>query len=129
MGFSDFHFYRLAVDRVRYVGGFGQMGWITREAWQQASPLEMARSIDGILSHMNEDHAHNLRDYVHARRGDAPERVVMLGLDEYGFDVEIFWGEGKVEGERILFGARASRPELVRKELVRMAREAREQLG
>lgn len=130
IGFSDFHFYRLTVERVRYVGGFGQMGWITSEAWKQASPLEMARAIDGILAHMNEDHAHNLRDEVRVRRGEAPEQVVMLGLDEYGFDVEIHWGDGRqVEGERILFEERATRAELVRKELVKMARAAREQLG
>ena len=129
MGFSDFHFYRLEVERVRYVGGFGQMGWMSAEEWREARPIALARSIGGILSHMNEDHADNLCDYVHVRSGERPERVVMLGLDEYGFDVESFWGDGRVEGDRILFEERAQKPELVRKELVKMARSAREQLG
>lgn len=30
--FPDFAFYRLRADRVRYIAGFGRMGWIPREA-------------------------------------------------------------------------------------------------
>lgn len=34
--FPDFGFYRLRVDRVRYIAGFGQMGWINSEAYRSA---------------------------------------------------------------------------------------------
>ena len=34
--FPDFHFYRLHVERVRYIAGFGQMGWIKGEAYRAA---------------------------------------------------------------------------------------------
>ena len=34
--FPDFHFYRLHVERVRYIAGFGQMGWIKGEAYRDA---------------------------------------------------------------------------------------------
>lgn len=30
--FSDFNFYRLAVDKVRFIAGFGQMGWVDGQA-------------------------------------------------------------------------------------------------
>ncbi|HVE75454.1 MAG TPA: pyridoxamine 5'-phosphate oxidase family protein [Actinomycetota bacterium] len=30
-GFKDFDFYRLEVQRARYVGGFGRMSWIERQ--------------------------------------------------------------------------------------------------
>lgn len=33
INFPDFQFYRLRVERVRYIAGFGQMGWITGEAY------------------------------------------------------------------------------------------------
>lgn len=31
--FDDFAFYRIKVERVRFIGGFGRMGWIDREDW------------------------------------------------------------------------------------------------
>ena len=34
--FPDFQFYRLHVERVRYIAGFGQMGWIKGEAYRAA---------------------------------------------------------------------------------------------
>jgi hypothetical protein len=36
--FPDFQFYRLRVARVRYIAGFGQMGWIKGEAYRAADP-------------------------------------------------------------------------------------------
>ena len=29
INFTDFQFYRLHVERARYIAGFGRMGWIT----------------------------------------------------------------------------------------------------
>ena len=34
INFPDFQFYRLHVERVRYIAGFGQMGWIKGEAYR-----------------------------------------------------------------------------------------------
>ncbi len=34
--FPDFQFYRLRTERVRYIAGFGQMGWINGEAYHGA---------------------------------------------------------------------------------------------
>ena len=36
INFPDFQFYRLHVERVRYIAGFGQMGWIKGEAYRAA---------------------------------------------------------------------------------------------
>jgi hypothetical protein len=36
INFPDFQFYRLRVERVRYIAGFGQMGWIRGEAYRAA---------------------------------------------------------------------------------------------
>lgn len=33
INFPDFRFYRLRVERARYIAGFGQMGWIKGEAY------------------------------------------------------------------------------------------------
>jgi len=36
INFPDFQFYRLRPDRVRYIAGFGQMGWIRGVAYREA---------------------------------------------------------------------------------------------
>ncbi len=36
INFPDFGFYRLHVDRVRYIAGFGQLGWLTSEDYRAA---------------------------------------------------------------------------------------------
>jgi putative heme iron utilization protein len=36
-GFGDFRFYRLEVDDIYYVGGFGEMGWVTVSDYRGAS--------------------------------------------------------------------------------------------
>ncbi len=36
--FPDFQFHRLRVERVRYIAGFGQMGWIRGDAYRAAGP-------------------------------------------------------------------------------------------
>ena len=36
--FPDFAFYRLRADRVRYIAGFGRMGWIRKDAFAASDP-------------------------------------------------------------------------------------------
>lgn len=129
MGFTDFHFYRLHVKRARYVGGFGQMGWIEQDVWKQGHVSALAGSIAPVLEHMNDDHSTNLMDYVHARCESRPDRALMVGLDELGFQVEAIWsdeGQTRTDYLRFMFEEPATRTELVRKELVKMAHLARE---
>jgi heme iron utilization protein len=40
INFPDFQFYRLRVERVRYIAGFGQMGWIKGERYRKATTGE-----------------------------------------------------------------------------------------
>lgn len=127
--FSDFNFYRLTPDRARYVAGFGRMGWLDAQTWRAHRALEWASSIEGIVTHMNEDHGQNLVDYVHAAYGKAPEHVSMVGVDELGCDVQAEWADGSRERVRLMFEAPVARVEQVRKELVRMAHSAREQIA
>jgi heme iron utilization protein len=36
IAFPDFQFYRLRVERVRFIAGFGQMGWIKGDVYREA---------------------------------------------------------------------------------------------
>ncbi len=42
LALGDFSFYRLSLRALRFIGGFGQMGWIQAEAWQASAQLDLA---------------------------------------------------------------------------------------
>jgi putative heme iron utilization protein len=88
-GFSDFSLYRLEVERVHMVAGFGAIHWIEKSAYAvdsiSASAL-MAAEAD-IVSHMNDDHADAVQLYAAKLLGLAGEGWVMTGIDSEGCDL------------------------------------------
>lgn len=36
LGYGDFAFYRLRIEAIRYVGGFGRMGWVDPQTYAEA---------------------------------------------------------------------------------------------
>ncbi|ADI14280.1 HugZ family protein [Truepera radiovictrix] len=132
-GFADFHRYRLRPQRAFYIGGFGRMGWVDAEAYRRAEPDPLRRAAPAILAHMNGDHAHNLVAYARALVGVSwAARATMLGLDRYGFDLEVRGGadeEERVKTVRLAFERPVNDPRGVRDEMVRLAAAARAALG
>ncbi len=84
----DFSFYTLYITQARYIAGFGKMGWIEGEDFQiPSNPLFTEET--GILEHMNQDHAENLKAYCQHFHGMTPAAVDMIGIDSLGFDVRV----------------------------------------
>ena len=83
----DFHFYRLRVEDVRFIGGFGKIHWIRPERYAPPAAPALAAAEEGILAHMNADHAHNLREYCRHVHGVEVLDAAMVGIDCDGFDV------------------------------------------
>jgi heme iron utilization protein len=82
----DFLFHRIAIRQARYIGGFGNIHWITGEALRPPANMLAAQEA-GILAHMNADHAGSLRACCrHVHRIEA-ENAEMVGIDVDGFDV------------------------------------------
>jgi putative heme iron utilization protein len=52
----DFNFYRVHTEHVRYIGGFGQIHWLSTEHFILPEPNWLAR-VQPAIEHMNEDHA------------------------------------------------------------------------
>src|SRR6186997_2199250 len=50
--FRDFAFWRLRVDSVRYIGGYGRMSWVTQADWHAAGPDPLAPHAAGAIAHM-----------------------------------------------------------------------------
>ncbi len=85
----DFSFRRIVVEHARFIGGFGRIFWLAAEELAldpAADPL--ADGAKGIVDHMNDDHADALALYCRAFKGVTPDGVEMVGVDQWGFDVQ-----------------------------------------
>ena len=119
-GMHDFHFHRLRVQAVRYIGGFGSIHWI--DSADFAPPTNsLAEAEESILEHMNTDHEANLRAYCRHVHGMQPARVRMIGVDVDGFDL-------RADETVLRFDFEAPAPDAgaVRDALVALARASRE---
>lgn len=127
--FKDFGFYRLDVQSVRYIGGYGRMSWVEPEAWAGAEVDPLAMAERGIVDHMNEDHADALVAYARAfTRATEAEEVTMVGCDRYGFELSVITERGP-RPARVAFDAPVSTSMEVREAMVAMLKRARAQLA
>lgn len=125
IGFTDFNFYRMEVERIRYIAGFGRMGWVTAATYREARPDPLREMAGDVIDHMNEDHAHNLVDYLHAyTAAHWADEATMVGLDQYGFDIVGTAGE-RSETFRLTFVEPRDTREQIHEVMVRLAREAK----
>jgi putative heme iron utilization protein len=110
------------VEGAHYIGGFGRI--FDLEPGELLLPLEGAESLieaePGIVEHMNDDHADALELYATALADASPGPWRMVGIDPEGFDIVL---DGA--GRRVLFAQPITTPAEARKELVRLAAEAR----
>lgn len=126
--FKDFAFYRLAVDKVRYIGGYGRMSWVDVEGWRAAEVDPIAASAQDIITHMNEDHADALLAYARAftTATETPE-AEMVGVDRYGFEMSVMTQKGR-RPARIAFDEPIDSSADARRALIDMLKVARAKL-
>ncbi len=67
----DFSFFRLSIERARYIGGVGKMGWVEQESWRNLDVLTPDQ--EGALLAMAKE---------------LPQGIHLLGIDAYGLDYE-----------------------------------------
>lgn len=128
-GFSDFGFFRLRVEAVRYIGGFGRMSWVDVEAWRASTPDPLAPHAADILAHMNADHADALVAYARAfTRATDAEEVVMNAIDRYGFELSVRT-DGGPRPARLAFAKPIETPTDARRALVALVKDARAALA
>jgi putative heme iron utilization protein len=127
--FRDFAFWKLHVEHVRYIGGYGRMSWISTADWQAAGPDPLGPSAAGIIAHMNADHADALVLYCKAfSRATALTSASMTGIDRYGFEMSAQTREGP-RPVRLAFAQPVTTPEEARAALIAMLQDARRTLG
>ncbi len=124
--YGDFRCLRLDVTGVRYVGGFGRMSWVDVAGYAAASPDPLAASAEGIIGHMNADHAEAMVTLCHHNAGRTDVvGASMTAVDRYGFEVVAQLANGHQEALRIGFRTEQTSADGVRRELVAMLHEAR----
>lgn len=101
--FEDFTFFILTVQRLRYIAGFGHMGWVDGNSYTTASIDPVAYAAEPILREFNQQHEHKLLDLARAYAGfNWVEGCAMTALDRYGFDLYCR-DQGKAEMTRLVF--------------------------
>lgn len=86
----DFSFYRIEITQVRYIAGFGKMGWVTGSdllSDNTVNTSQLATLETSMIEHMNADHSDSLIAYCkHFHALDAINAKI-IGIDSEGFDV------------------------------------------
>jgi putative heme iron utilization protein len=122
--FTDFSFFRLQPIDLYYVGGFGVMGWVEAEDYQQAMPDPLAEAAPGILAHMNADHVDSMillaRSYAQMEAAEA----TMTSVDRLGFSLRLKTPEG-IKGARINFLREVATAQDTRTVLIEMVEQSR----
>ena len=130
-GFTDFHLYRMAVERVHLVAGFGEIHWLDAGAvlFDTADTGALAVAEPDIVAHMNEDHGEAVRAIANEIAGSPGEALPgealpgealpgedwsMSGIDPEGVDFRSGGGSARVAFETPVHTAAEARRELVR---------------
>ncbi|SAK51379.1 pyridoxamine 5'-phosphate oxidase [Caballeronia pedi] len=73
LALGDFSFWVMSLERMRYIGGFGAMGWLGGDELDSLDPLSASDETA-------------LCEYSDAYQG-RPENLQLLGIDRYGCDL------------------------------------------
>jgi hypothetical protein len=120
--FADFHLYRVDVEAVHFIGGFGQIETVPGDAVQFDTSRcgDLADAEAEIVAHMNRDHADAIQLYAHNIAGRPGINWRISGVDPEGCDLHRFDSETRVE-----FPHPAEGVDSVRGLFVELARHAR----
>lgn len=127
--FSDFAFFILEVERVRWVGGYGRMDSASRADYAAARPDPVTGHAASAVAHLNADHADALLDIARALGGypDAT-RATCDGIDRYGVDLSLDTARGRAPARVAFPEALTAGPQL-RSAVVELTERARVALG
>jgi putative heme iron utilization protein len=122
--FEDFAFWRLEVTDLYFVGGFAAMDWVSAADYIAAAPDPLADVADGIVEHMNRDHADALVAYARFYAGAEADEATMIAVDRLGFKLRLRQGD-RLHSVRIAFPREVRTADESRDVLIEMNRRAR----
>ncbi len=98
----NFLFMRGVVERIRWIGGFGDIQWLGAENYRAVQPDHLAYGAWDVISHMNDDHEEALRSMVVGVRGSCEPKasVKMVSLTSKEFVVRV--GDSKATDDVVI---------------------------
>lgn len=125
-GFKDFHLFKVEVEQVHLVAGFGRIHWLEAKEvlFNTEETQALAQAEAEIVAHMNEDHADAVQLYAERLLGRQGGGWKLVGVDPEGADL---LREG--ESARLWFDKPVHDAESCRVELVRLVKRARAASG
>jgi len=88
--FGDFNFFRMEIEKIRFVGGFARAGSVTPEEYKEAKPDQISEFGSHIANHMNEDHMENTIAMVaNAIPGLEVSEAFITSVDALGMYVKV----------------------------------------
>ena len=121
--FEDFSFWRLELTDVYFVGGFAAMDWLAVDDYASARADPLADAAEGILEHMNRDHADALITYARVYAGEEADEATMIGVDRLGFKLRLRAGD-RMHAVRIAFPREIANTSDTRAVLIEMLQRA-----
>ena len=120
--FTDFRLYRVDVDSVHFVGGFGNIHTLDRAEVMLdiAAAGDLAAAEFGIIDHMNADHSESVNLYAHNLVGRPGMDWRLTGVDPEGIDLGRNDADARLDFTSVING-----PEEARAALVKLAHAAR----
>jgi putative heme iron utilization protein len=123
--FGDFVFFRLEVQSIRYVGGYGRMSWVDPALYAAAEPDPLAAAAAGIIEHMNADHAEAQVLFCrHLLGRPDTTAATMSAVDRYGFEMIAVTPAGRA-AVRLGFPQECTTGNEVRRAMVALVADAR----
>jgi len=127
--FDDFSWWRFATSQVRYIGGFGVMGWTSADEFTAAAADPVIPHAGPMIEHLNADHADACVDIVRHLAGSATAtRATVTGVDRHGITFEVTepGHDGVLVVARVAFPEPLDGPDAVRPASIELVRRARE---
>lgn len=125
-GWEDFTLWVLAVERVRWVGGFAVMDTISAAEYRAAEPDPTQPVAAKSIAHLNKDHGDALLAIARELAGTrGAVSVYCTGIDRYGIDLSCT-GAGQSAAARVAFDEPLRTAADVRPATVALAKRARE---
>lgn len=121
-----FELFVVALEKVRYIGGFGKIFWLDHDRFLLDPAKDPLRDVAAmVIEHMNQDHRDALLTYCQAFAELSPAEARLVGVDAFGMDVE---ARGPDLRLRFEFPAPAS-PQSIRQATIELLHRARSRLA
>lgn len=123
-GTHDFAFYKLTTERIRFIGGFGDIHWISKDEWKLDTP-EWLESEQNMITHMNDDHMDAMQLMCQHHFNIDASKVDLLAINPDGF----FMSADQTKPVYINFEELAHTSKEARQQLVKLTHSARSALA